>query len=63
MKKLLLSVLGLVGLASTSAMALPVTVDLTEATTSVTNAGTAMVGLVVVMLGLALVISFLRKRA
>ena len=45
-----------------SVMAAPVTIDLSDAETSVTNAGTAMIGIAVVMLGLGLVIGFLRRR-
>jgi len=54
--------LGLIGLATSAAMADPVTVDLSDATTSITNAGTAMIGLAVTILGIAIVWGFLRKR-
>jgi len=47
--------------ATVSALAAPVSVDLSDAETSITNAGTAMIGIAVVILGLVLVIKFLRK--
>ena len=53
--------LGMIFASTMSAMAAPVTVDLSDAETSLTNAGTAMIGVAVVALGLILVIRFLRK--
>ena len=41
--------------------AAPVTVDLSDASTSVTNAGSALVGIAVLILGIILVIRFLKK--
>jgi len=41
--------------------ATPVTVDLSDASTSVSNAGSAMIGIAILILGLILVIKFLRK--
>ena len=55
-------VAGLFGVASAAAMAAPVTVDLTDAETSITNAGTAMIALAVTILGIAIVWGFLHKR-
>ena len=43
------------------ATAAPITVDLSDAQTSVSNAGSAMIGIAVLILGLILVIKFLRK--
>jgi hypothetical protein len=54
-------VAGLLALASASAMAAPVAVDLGDATTSVTNAGTALIGIAVLTLGIMLVIKFIRR--
>ena len=58
-KKLL--ALGAIVGSTVSAMAVPVTVDLTEAQTSLTNAGTAMIGIAVAILGTILVIKFLKR--
>ena len=55
-------VLGLFAVGTASAMAAPVTVDLTDATTSITNAGNAMVLLAVAILGFAIVIGFISRR-
>jgi len=55
-------VVGGVALASSSAMAAPITVDLADATTSVTNAGTAVIGVAVVILTFGIVYGFLRNR-
>ena len=62
MKKYLVAFFGFLGLV-TQSQAVPVTVDLSEATISVGNAGTALIGLAIVMIGLTVVYSFLRKRA
>ena len=62
-KKLLAMAMAFLGLGATQAMAVPVAVDLTEATTSVGNAGSALIGLAIVMLGLTVVYSFIKKRA
>ena len=51
---------GAVGTAVASAT--PITVDLSDAETSITNAGTAMIALAVTILGIAVVWGFLRKR-
>ena len=59
-KSKMVALSGAVGTAVASAA--PVTVDLTDAETSITNAGTAMIGLAVTILGIAIVWSFLRKR-
>lgn len=40
-----------------------VTIDLSDATSSITNAGTAIIGVVVVGLGLGLVISMIRRNS
>ncbi len=56
-------VLALGSVASASAMAAPVVVDLTDATTSVSNAGTALIGVAVVMLGIGLVYAFIKRKA
>lgn len=44
------------------ASAAPISVDLSDAESSVTNAGAAMIGLAVTILGIAVVWGFLRKR-
>jgi cell division GTPase FtsZ len=59
-KTKLVALFGAIGTAA--AVAAPVTVDLSDAETSITNAGTAMIGLAVTILGIAVVWGFLRKR-
>lgn len=54
--------LGLATLATAAVNAAPVTVDLSDAETSISNAGTAMIALAVTILGIAIVWGFLRKR-
>ena len=59
--KNLTKVLSLTSVFAASAFAAPVTVDLSDATSSLTNAGTAMIGLAVLVLGFILVLRFLRR--
>ena len=61
MKSKLLAGFAFIAATTGSALAAPVSVDLSDAETSLTNAGTAMIGIAVLVLGLVLVIKFLRK--
>jgi len=65
MKKFFSKILLAIGFASalvTSSSAVPVAVDLADATTSIVNVGNAMVLLGVTILGFALVIGFISRR-
>ena len=59
-KSKMVAVFSAIGTAVASAA--PISVDLSDATSSITSAGSSMVALAVTILGIAIVWGFLRKR-